>query len=350
MTDRDDDEVPSPFVPLPERWRRPLAEDGFGFLPPVVAHGDVFLRHGEALLRIRGRDGRIVWRHAFPKRSGLSGDSLFVVGDLVITESKHPGGPAHSQKRAYAITAHHVADGSVAWQVDVVGQLLEGMITLHGNTLRVQTLKARVWRVVEIDVATGEATKPKTIAAGIRRLTSTPMGMVGAAAHDKRKLRVPKKAWTEPLAIPGAWHLEVVGDALITLCAPLGKKAGVVEVRELATFATRWSAKCEGRGLAVDAERVLHTEKGKIVARSLATGEEQWRAPAGRDDEPRLVLAGAYAGAPAMGGGLLYRSADGTKLGALDVNSLVPLGDLVIATATDVIVAYGPKEVSAKKG
>ncbi|MBN8616566.1 MAG: PQQ-binding-like beta-propeller repeat protein [Deltaproteobacteria bacterium] len=345
MTDHDDDEAPRPFVSLPERWRRPLGEDGFGFLPPVVAHGDVFLRHGEALFRIRGRDGRIVWRHAFPKRSGLSGDSLLVIADLVITESKQPGGPAHSQKRAHTITAHHVADGSIAWKVDVVGQLLEGMITLHGGTLRVQTLKAREWKAVEIEVATGEASKPKKITAGLKHVTTTPLGLVGAAAHDKGKLRVPKKPWTEPLAIPGAWHLEVVGDALITLVAPLGKLQGVVEVRDLATMTLRWSAKCQGRSLAVDAERVLHTDKGKVVARSLATGEELWRTPSGsKDAEPRVVLAGAYAGAPDMGGGALFRSADGKKLGALDVNSLVPLGDLVVATSTDAIAAFGPKK------
>lgn len=340
-----DDESPRPLVPLSQRWRRPLGEDGFGFLPPVVAHGDVFLRHGESLFRLRGRDGRVVWRHAFPKRSGLSGDSLFIVDDLVITESKHPGGPAHSQKQAYTISAHDVADGRIAWKVDVIGQLLEGMVTLHGEVLRVQTLKAREWKAIEIEVATGEASKPKKIAVGLKHLTTTPLGLVGAAAHDKAKLRVPKKAWSDPLAIPGAWHLEVVGDALITLVAPLGKLEGVVEVRDLATMTLRWSAKCRGRSLAVDAERVLHTDEGKVVARSLASGEELWRTPSESDDaEPRVVLAGAYAGAPRMGAGVLFRSADGKKLGALDVNALVPLGDLVIATSTDAIAAFGRKK------
>ncbi len=335
----DDDTL---FVPLPEKWRRPLGEPCFGTLAPVIAHGAIFLRHGGSLLRIRPRDGRVVWRHEFPKRSGLSADTLLLVGDLAITESKQPGGPAHSQKHAYTITAHHVADGKVTWKVDVVGQVLEGMITLHGGTLRVQVLKARVWSVIEIDVATGAATKPKKIAAGLRLITTTPLGLVGAAAHDEGKLRVPKKPWTEPLAIPGAWHLQVIGDALITLVAPLGKKTGVVEVRELATLALRWSAKCEGRGLAADAERVLHTEGGKVVARSLATGEEQWRAPSGRDGEPSVVLAGAYAGVPRLGEGVMFACADGKKLGALDVSSLVPLGDLVIATGTEAIAAFAP--------
>ena len=116
-------------------------------------------------------------------------------------------------------------------------------------------------------------------------------------------------------------------------------------MRELASLALRWSAKCQGRSLAVDAERVLHTEGTKVVARSLATGEELWRMPSGSEDaEPRVVLAGAFAGAPDLGGGALFRSADGKKLGALDVNALVPLGNLVIATSTDAIAAFGPKQ------
>ncbi|MEV6595758.1 PQQ-binding-like beta-propeller repeat protein [Actinoplanes sp. NPDC051346] len=294
--------------PLPVRWRATLPSFCLVWEPPVPDGDQVVARCGEAIVAFGADRGDQRWRAELGSRTG-DGTCLVSVGDHFVTDViRRP------QRLSSLIAVRR--DGTVAWRVDLPGQVIRGSVAATQGDLLVLGREPGAGQFLyRLDPATGDVRGRHRLPWAATALAPLGDSLLLANGSDDNAPGLfrttldggdPQAVSDEPVA-----RLIAAGDQLLTLSRG-GDSA--VRMHDPATLAVRWSAPARDVA-ALDGDAVFAVADGALVSWDAGTGTERWRSEPLPEEPGRLAAAGGIVLYGHLRGNGFYRGDDGTLLG-----------------------------------
>ena len=298
---------------LPFSWRTRLPWFCVAWDRPAPAGPQVIARCGEAVVAFDRDDGAIRWQVPLDPRAG-DGVAFVSGGETVVTEYRR------RPERLSTLVAVRF-DGTRAWRGDLGGQVSRNGVVIHGDEVYALAREpARGQVLYRLDLASGAVRAAHDLPWPATSLLATDDGFLVANASDDRAPGLYR------IAPDGGEHEALLDDPAWWLAPGLAisRHAGT---RTLRSLAGSWSTEVDSDVAGTDGNVVVAVRGGALVALATRDGAELWRTDPLPAEAARLAIAGPAVLCGHGEGTTLYRTDDGTAIGATADSYGIPVAD-----------------------